>query len=145
MEYNFTRVHTPKDLAISSIIFFAGVGLFFVNKGIGITLTICGLAMLAIYKAGYKKDGQGVVLQKKSENLCKCCMPSITEYLAGKDVNPEVKKGNEGGCVRLDVYFNAPAGIAYAQLFDFRNYTFEPETGVVELHSARADKLISKL
>ena len=145
MEINFKKVHTVKDLAISTIILLAGIGLFFVNEGLGITIAVCGLAMFFLYKGGYKKDGQGIVLQKKSEDLCKCCKPSVVEYLNGKDVTPQIKKGNEGGSVRLDVYYNADAGLAYAQLFDFRNYTYEPETDVVELHSPKADKLISQL
>ena len=35
MEYDFKKVHTSKDLAISTIVLLAGVGLFFVNKGLG--------------------------------------------------------------------------------------------------------------
>ena len=145
MEINFKKVHTGKDLAISTIVLLAGVGLFFVNKGLGIIIAMCGLAMFFLYKGGYKKDGQGIVLQKKSEDLCKTCRPSILDYLNGKDVMPQVKEGDEGGSVRLDVYYNAAAGIAYAQLFDFRNYTYEPETEVIELHSPKSDKLISQL
>ena len=79
------------------------------------------------------------------KDLCKCCGASIAEYLNGKDITPQIKKGSEGGSVRLDVYYNASAGIAYAQLFDFRNYTYEPETDVIELHSPKAEKLISQL
>ena len=145
MEINFKKVHTGKDLAISTIVLLAGIGLFFVNKGLGITMAACGVAMFFFNKDGYKKDGQGIVFQKKSEDLCKSCKPSIVDYLNGKDVMPQIKKGNEGGSVRLDVYYNAAAGIAYAQLFDFRGYTYEPETDVVELHSPQADKLISQL
>lgn len=145
MEINFKKVHTGKDLAISTIVLLAGVGLFFVNKGLGIIIAMCGLAMFLLYKGGYKKDGQGIVLQKKSEDLCKTCRQSIIDYLNGKDVMPQVKVGDEGGSVRLDVYYNAAAGIAYAQLFDFRNYTYEPETEVIELHSPKSDKLISLL
>ena len=145
MDINFKKVHTGKDLVISSIVLLAGIGLFFVNKGLGICIAICGLLMFLIYKGGYKKDGQGVLLTRKSEELCKCCKPSILEYLNGKDVTPQVKEGNDGGCVRLDVYYNAAAGIAYAQLYDFCNYSFEPETEVIELHSPKADKLISQL
>ena len=145
MEINFKKVHTGKDLAISTIVLFTGVCLFFVNKGLGISIAVCGLAMLFLYKGGYEKDGLCIVLRKKSEDLCKCCKPSIVDYLNGKDVTPLVKKGNDGGSVRLDIYFNADAGIAYAQLFDFRNYTYEPETEVIELHFPRADKLISQL
>lgn len=145
MDYNFKKVHTGKDLAISSLVLIAGIGLFFVNKGLGILIAVCGIAMFFLVKGGYKKDGQGIVLQKKSEDLCKACRTSVVEYLNGKDVTPQVKKGSEGGSVRLDVFYNATEGIAYAQLFDFRNYTYEPETDVVELHSPRADKLISQL
>ena len=145
MDYDFKKVHTGKDLAISSLVLIAGIGLFFVNKGLGILIAVCGIAMFFLVKGGYKKDGQGIVLQKKSEDLCKACRTSVVEYLNGKDVTPQVKKGSEGGSVRLDVFYNATEGIAYAQLFDFRNYTYEPETDVVELHSPRADKLISQL
>lgn len=145
MEINFKKVHTGKDLAISTIVLLAGAGLFFVNKGLGVTIAVCGLAMFFLCKGGYKKDGQGIVLQKKSEDLCKACKPSLVDYLNGKDVTPQIKKGNEGGSVRLDVYYNAAAGIAYAQLYDFRNYAYEPATEVIELHSPKADKLISQL
>ena len=145
MEINFKKVHTGKDLAISTIVLLAGAGLFFVNKGLGVTIAVCGLAMFFLCKGGYKKDGQGIVLQKKSEDLCKACKPSLVDYLNGKDVTPQIKKGNEGGSVRLDVYYNADEGIAYAQLYDFRNYAYEPATEVIELHSPKADKLISQL
>lgn len=145
MEINFKKVHTAKDLAISTIVLLAGAGLFFINKGLGITIAVCGLAMLFLYKGGYRKDGHGVLLTRKSEDLCKCCKQSIVDFLDGKEIEPQVKKGHEGGSVRLDVYFNEASGIAYAQLFDFRNYAYEPETEVVELHSPRADKLISLL
>ena len=79
MEYTFKKVHTAKDLAISTIVLLAGIGLFFINKGLGITIAVCGLAMFLLYKGGYKKDGKGIVLQKKSEDLCKCCKPSVVE------------------------------------------------------------------
>ena len=101
--------------------------------------------MFFLYKDGYRIEGSSVVLQKKSEDLCKCCKPSIVDYLNGEDVTPQIEKGNEGGSVRLDVYYNTAEGIAYAQLYSFRNYTYEPETEVIELHFPKADKLISQL
>ena len=73
MEINFKKVHTGKDITISSITFLAGIGLFFVNKGLGVCIAVCGLLMLLIYKSGYKKDGKGAALTKKSEDLCKGC------------------------------------------------------------------------
>lgn len=145
MECNFKKVHTAKDLAISIVVLLAGAGLFFVNKGLGVCFAVCGLAMLFIYRSGYKKDGQGVVLQMKSVDLCKGCKQSIIDFLNGKDVTPLIKEGSDGGSVRLDVYYNTAGGVAYAQLFDFRNYEYDPETDVIELRSIRADKLISLL
>lgn len=77
MEINFKKVHTVKDLAISTIVLLAGIGFFFVNKGLGIIVAVCGFSMFFLYKGGYKKDGQGIVLQKKSEDLCKACKASV--------------------------------------------------------------------
>ena len=145
MEYNFKKVHTGKDLAISTIVLLAGAGLFFVNKGLGICIGICGLFMYLVYKGGYKKDGKGILLTRKSEDICKACRTSIVEFLEGKNTVPTIKQGNEGGSIRLDVYFNKDEQVAYAQLYDFCNYTYEPATGIVELKGDRAEKLISLL
>ena len=145
MEYNFKKVHTGKDLAISTIVLLAGVGLFFVNKGLGICIGICGLFMYLVYKGGYKKDGKGILLTRKSEDICKACRTSIVEFLEGKNTVPTIKQGNEGGSIRLDVYFNKDEQVAYAQLYDFCNYTYEPATGIIELKGDKADKLISLL
>ena len=145
MEYNFKKVHTGKDLAISTIVLLAGAGLFFANKGLGSCIGICGLFMYLVYKGGYKKDGKGILLTRKSEDICKACRTSIVEFLEGKNTVPTIKQGNEGGSIRLDVYFNKAEQVAYAQLYDFCNYTYEPATGVVELKGDKADKLISLL
>lgn len=143
MENTFKKVHTIKDLTISAILIAAGIGLSFLNTGLGITIGVCGLLCLLLYKSGYKKDGQGICLEKFSEDICKSCRASVMDFLAGKDVTPDVRKGNEGGSVRLDVYFNRAARVAYAQLFDFCNYAYEPASEIVEFHSTKADKLIS--
>lgn len=80
MEYRLKRVHTGKDLAISATILLAGIGLFFVNKGLGICIGICGVLMCLFYKGGYKKDGRGILLSKKSEDICKECRSSIYDF-----------------------------------------------------------------
>lgn len=145
METTFKKVHTGKDLAISAIVIIAGIGLFFAHKALGITVAACGLAMLLICKGGYRKGGQGPVLTKTSEDICKGCKASIAAFLDGTGSDITLKKGNEGGSVRLDVYYNSAESIAYAQLFDFRNYTYEPLTDIVELTGDRAHKLIALL
>ena len=67
MEYNLKKIHTGKDLAISSMVLLAGVGLFFVNMGLGICIGICVLSMFVIYKGAYIMEGEAVLLTKKSE------------------------------------------------------------------------------
>lgn len=145
MEYNFKKVHTSKDLAISIVLIAAGAGLFFVNKALGITIAVCGIFCLLCYKAGFKLEGDSVLLQKSSEDLCKSCKASVLDFLSGKDVMPLVKKGNDGGSVRLDVFYNKAENIAYARLYDFCNYAYEPLTETVELRGLKAEKLISQL
>ena len=49
MEYNFKKVHTGKDLAISILVLLAGIGLYFLNPGLGICIGTCGLLMCLFY------------------------------------------------------------------------------------------------
>ena len=145
MEIKLRKVHSAKDLTISAIMLAAGIGLYFVNAGLGILLVVCGVLMLLFYKGGYKREGEEIVLQKKALDIAHSCRDSLKGFLNGKDVEPEVNTSINGGVIRLEVYYNADASLAYAQLFDFSNYTYEPATGIVELRGPKADKLITKL
>ena len=78
-------------------------------------------------------------------SVASSCRNSLLDYLNGKDVEPEVQQSGTGGVVRLEVYYNADAEVAYAQLFNFSNYTYEAATDMVELHSPKAEKLINKI
>ena len=145
MEIKLKKVHTAKDLIISAIVLAAGIGLYFINAGLGVTIAACGLLLLVFYKAGYKREGEGIVLSKAALDVSHSCRDSLKGFLDGKDVEPQIDKTALGGIVRLEVYCNADAAIAYAQLFDFSSYTYEPATEIVELRGPRAQKLISKL
>lgn len=145
MEYKLKSVHTGKDLVISAVILAAGIGLFFVNAGLGVVIAVCGLLMLLLYKTGHKREGENVVLRKKAIDVAHHCRESLKGFLDGKDVEPEIDTNENGGVIRLEIYYNAAAAVAYAQLFDFYNYTYEPATEIVELRGPRAEKLIAKL
>ena len=145
MEIKFKSVHTAKDLTISAIILAAGIGLIFVNKGLGVLTVTCALLMLLFYKTGHKREGDDVVLKKKALDISHDCRESLKGFLDGKDVEPEVVTNENGGVIRLEVYYNIDAAVAYAQLYDFSSYTYEPATEIVELRGPKAEKLISKL
>ena len=145
MEIKFKSVHTVKDLVISAIVLAAGIGLYFVNAGLGVVIGICGLLLLLFYKTGHKREGEDIVLRKKAFDIAHHCRESLKGFLDGKDVEPEISTNENGGVIRLEIYYNADAAVAYARLFDFSNYTYEPAMEIVELRGSRAEKLISKL
>lgn len=145
MEIHFKKVYTAKDLVISAITLAAGIGLYFVNAGIGIVVAVCGLLLLLFLKSGYKRPGDNLVLKKKAFDVAHTCRDSLKGFLEGKDVEPEVRTNMDGGIIRLEVWYNTEAAIAYAQLFDFSNYNYEPATELIELHDSKALKLIGKL
>ena len=145
MEIKLKSVHTIKDFVISAIILAAGIGLFFVNKGLGVVIVACALLVLLFCKTGHKREGEDIILKKKAFDISHNCRESLKGFLDGKDVEPEISLIGTGGVVRLEIYYNADAAVAYAQLFDFSNYTYEPATEIVELRGERAEKLIGKL
>lgn len=145
METKFKKVHCAKDLVMSILLIVAGIGLYFVNQGLGVVIGACGLLLLLFYKTGYKKVGDDTLLTKKALDVASSCRNSLLDYLNGKDVEPEVQQSGTGGVVRLEVYYNADAEVAYAQLFNFSNYSYEAATDIVELRGPKADKLICKL
>lgn len=145
MEYKFKKVHTPKDLIVSATIFAAGIGLYFLNGGVGFCLGLVGLLMIIFVKSGYKEDNKGLILKKKTIDINKSCRESVKNYLDGKDTVPVVKEGNDGGSVLLEVYYNKAANTAYAQLSDYVNYEAQPVTEMVELHTPRVEKLLATI
>ena len=93
----------------------------------------------------YPADIQNIVLQKKAFDIAHHCRDSVKGFLDGKDVEPEFDTSENGGVVRLEIYYNAEKAVAYARLFDFSNYAYVLATDIVELRGPRAEKLIVSL
>ena len=142
MENTFKKVHTTKDLVISIIVILAGAGLLFANTVLGICVILCGAIMLVCCKSGIMKEGQTTLLKKKTLELNHDCKKSIVDFLDGANVVPCVKEGNEGGTVKLLVYYNESDKVAYAQLSDYVDYGFKPVTEMVELRGQRYEQLM---
>ena len=145
METHFKNVRTPKDLINSCISIIVGIALYFVSPGFGIFFAAGGLLLLLFCKSGYKASNEGPVLKKKTIEVAHSCRQSLIDFLDGKDVEPELNRSGAGSILRLEAYFSKEAGVAYVQLFDYINYTYEKATELVELHSPQADKIINKL
>ena len=145
MEYNFKKVHIGKDLTISSIVLLTGIALFFVNKGLGIFIAVCGLLMLLLFKKGYRNGECGPTLYKVDKDISKSGSAGLISFLSGSDAQFDLKEGNDGGIIHMEAYYNSKSSIAYVQLFHYVSYISEPMTEMVELNGTKADKLISKL
>ena len=115
------------------------------NAGLGGVVGLIGLLLLIFYKACYKREGDSILLKKKAMDVSHHCRESLKGFLDGKDIEPEVDTTTTGGIIRLEVYYNADAAVAYAQLFDFSNFTYQAATEIVELRGPKAEKLIGKI
>lgn len=87
METNFKSVHTPKDIIISTVVILAGVGSYFLNPALGVTLASCGLLMLCFFKKGYKADGKEQVLTKVAMDMSASYLQPLKDFLGGKSID----------------------------------------------------------
>lgn len=145
MEKNFKSVSTTLNIVSAVVVIIAGVGLFFVNKGIGVTLSVVGMCMLIMWKSGYKKNGLDVVLTKKAIDIPRSYRQNILDFLEGRSDEVDFSEGCEGGCVRVEAWYSVKDDISFVQLLDFSSYTYQPVGDVVELRGPRAHKFIEKL
>lgn len=145
MENKIIKTHTTKDLLISSAIIIAGIGLFFANKALGIVIAMCGILSFLLYKSGYKCNGTGPLLTKKSIEIRRICRQSLIDLLNNKPVEPEIIEGNEGGTVLLEMWYNRNEKLVYAQLSDFQDFNFQQATDIVKLEPTNAEKLLNKI
>ena len=84
MEKYFKRVHTPVDFVISGALIAAGIGLFFVSKGSGITLAVIGLLLLVFLKSGFQRKNESITLSHKKIEIGKRYQQTILDFLKGK-------------------------------------------------------------
>ena len=112
METNFKSVHTPKDIIISTVVILAGIGSYFLNPALGVTLASCGLLMLCFFKKGYKADGKEQVLTKLAMDMSASYLQPLKDFLGGKNIDLNLGEASKGGPVRLEVYFNQAAELA---------------------------------
>lgn len=145
MENHFKRVHAPMDLIISGVILIAGIGLFFVSKGFGIAVGLCGVLTFLFYKSGWRRIGDDTPLKHRSVQVSRNCKSSISDFLEGKIEDVNLLMGNEGGTLLLKIWYPADLHKSYVQLFDYIELQFQPATEIIELNRTTTQKLMSKL
>ncbi|MBQ7549980.1 MAG: hypothetical protein IJT04_00440 [Bacteroidales bacterium] len=145
MENNFKKVHAPVDLVISSVILLVGIGLFFVNQWGGIVVALCGVSSFLIYKSGWRREGDSTLLRHRSVEMSRNCKTSLVAFLKGENKDLNIRYGNEGGTLLLEVWYTADQSKSYVQLSEFLDLRFQKTTEIIELNNTATHNLLSKL
>lgn len=145
MNNNFDKVHTVKDLIISILMIGAGIGLCFLNRGLGITIFIAGVLCLIFLKSGFRDPKTTVVLSKSCAEADKKCRQSIIDFISGLVDEPEIVRTGTGAVVRIEIYHNLEEGVAYVQLYDFVDYNYVASGELTSLDENRAALLLNKM
>lgn len=141
----FKKVHTTKDLTLTTIILAIGIVVVFFNKAAGVCLMCLALLMFLIYKTGYRNTSDGNVYSKRSLDLCRGGKESLMDFLNGRSDALDIKEGSEGGCIRIDVYSCKNTGESIIQVYNFANYEYEPMGEPFKLNCAKTKQLIAAI
>lgn len=138
------KVHTLLDIVISTAVFAAGVGVYFVLPGWGILFCLIGVLLFVFYKRANKRVGESALLKEMSLDIDTKYLVPLKAFLTDGAELPAFELCKEGDHLYFETFHNADAKVAYAQLFDVANNRFEAVTDIVELRGSKAEQLISK-
>ena len=145
MESYYRKVHTRTDYFLAAGLFVIAVVLFFVHKGVGITLAICSGLLLLFQRSGFLFDGEKEILEMKAFNICGICRNPLIAFLDGQPVSTRIEEGSLGGTVRLEIFWSAKSETAYARVYDFVDYVYTPAGPMVSMPRERAERLMDCL
>ena len=145
MESYYRKVHTRTDYFLAAGLFVIAVVLFFVHKGVGITLAICSGLLLLFQRSGFLFDGEKEILEMKAFNICGICRNPLMAFLDGQPVSTRIEEGSLGGTVRLEIFWSEKSETAYARVYDFVDYVYTPAGPMVSMPRERAERLMECL
>lgn len=145
MESYYRKVHTRTDYFLAAGLFVIAVVLFFVHKGVGITLAICSGLLLLFQRSGFLFDGEKEILEMKAFNICGICRNPLMAFLDGQPVSTRIEEGSLGGTVRLEIFWSGKSETAYARVYDFVDYIYTPAGPIIRMPRERAERLMGCL
>ena len=145
MESYYRKVHTRTDYFLAAGLFVIAVVLFFVHKGVGITLAVCSGLLLLFQRSGFLFDGEKEILEMKAFNICGICRNPLIAFLDGQPVSTRIEEGSLGGTVRLEIFWSGKSETAYARVYDFVDYVYTPAGPMVSMPRERAERLMDCL
>lgn len=146
MEKTFIRTRSTKDITISVTIAAAGIILIALPTSVSINLTgffmiFAGIIMSLFMKTGYKDAETGTRYSKTESFYPQCMRPEIESCLkSGKGNGVLPGEEGKGNGLRLDIYKSKASGKAYARLFEYVPYKYEPCSIVYEYDLDKAPR-----
>ena len=147
MEKTFIRVRSIKDIVI--FVSLAVIGIILTALPYGEAVNIAGFfiiftsAILAlVLKNGYKDNETNEKFNKKERYFQQAMNADICSALASKPDSVDLSEEDKGNALRLDIYFCKSSGKAYAQLFEYVPYRYEPCSKMYEYELSKVSKLI---
>lgn len=147
MEKNFVRVRSGRDIVMCVSLIVVGAILVALPTGVGINmaggaLAVVGLILAFVLRTGYKDADTGEKYLKKEHFFQQEMKMPILSVMSSMPEVIELSKEDKGNAVRLDVYYNQPAGKAYIQLFEFVPYEYKPCSELMEYNLYEVKRLI---
>lgn len=124
MKKTFIRVHSVKDIIISSILIILGSVLVALPTGIGVNIAgffmlFMGILFALVLKTGYKDTETGEKFLFKEYYFQQAMHAEISSALESSPNTIDLKEADKGNALKLDIYYNTVSGKAYIQLFEY--------------------------
>ncbi len=144
MQSSFKRTWSAKDLIISLGITIAGVVIIITTSGwfsaIGTLILIVGLCLIPCMRNSYHKDGKAY--RKAEINIPRDEKSGLLAFLDGTSDELDLAETEGQGGSLLEVYWSR-GGAVFAQLYEYVDFSFAPQSELVELTGKRAEKLLA--
>ena len=146
MEKTFNRVRSIKDIVTFATLVVLGSILIALPTSASINITgffliFAGLILALVLKTGYA-DENGGKYQKKERYFQQAMNAEICSALASNPDSVDLSEEDKGNGIRLDIYFCKSSAKAYAQLFEYVPYRYEPCSKMYEYELSKVSKLI---
>ena len=147
METRFSRIHSAKDIVISSVLFAAGIICIVVPASVpvnivGYTLAIVGLVLFFVMKTAFKDAESGETLKKTEKYFPASKSESVLKALSSDPQILDLNEENKGNGLKIDTYYSTKTGHVFTQLFEYIPYKYEPCSPVFTYDISKAQKLI---
>lgn len=149
MEKNFTKVHSTKDIVITSVLIIAGTIMVALPTStpvniLGFFMIFAGIILALALRTGYKDVDTGIKYCKTERFFAQSMREEINRALAGKPDSINLSEEDKGNGIRLDIYHSKSTGKAFIQLFEYVPYKYEPCSKLYEYDLAHVSHLIDK-